>query len=137
MKRKIVFGSFVSFAKYLDEIIKNQARENISDKLKGVMDHLAGKSFADLLEGATATGTIEPDTLRSTCEVIERLLAHKMAPLCEKFTVKRDFGNSKGRNVFCVVRYKTPFLDEIKRMENSIIELFKEKYDLKLQFSPL
>ena len=137
MKRKLVFESFKSFAEYLDKIIKNQARRNVPDKLKDVMDHLAGKSFADLLEGATATGIIEPDTLQSTCDAIGRLLVHETAPLCKKFTVKRDFGNNKGRNIFCVVEYETPFPDEIKRMENSIIRLFENKYDLKLRFGSL
>ena len=129
MKRKRVFGSFRSFSEYL------LIRENIPDKLKNRMDYSVGKSFTDLLVGA-ATGTIAPRTLRSTCDTIERLLVHEMAPICEKCTVKRDFGNRK-RNIFCVTRYETPFPDEIKRTEKSIAELVRKKYNLELRFGSL
>ena len=128
-KEKIVFGSFRLFAEY--SLIK----ENIPKKLKDLTDHSVGKSFTDLLIGA-ATETIEPRTLQSTCNVIERLLVHKMAPMCERCTVKRDFKNKK-RNIFCVTRYRTPFPDEIKRMENSVIEQVEEEYNLKIRFGSL
>ena len=141
MRRKKVFTSFVSFAEHslkreTEDQTKKFVRENVPDKLRNIIDHSVGKSFLELLVGA-AIERIEPTTLQSTCYAIERLLAHEMPPICEgRIVVKRDFGNEK-RNVFCVTKYETPFPDEIKRIENSIVELFEMKYNLKIRFGPL
>ena len=124
------YEDLAAYPCYLSMIeTKNLIERNIPDKVENLKKPIT----------AAATERIETGQLPEICRAIERLLVHEIdghSPVCERCTVKRDFKNIEG-GVFCITKYRTPFPEEIKKIEEYIVDLFSDLYNLKLRFGSL
>ena len=141
MKRRNGFGSPQGGTRLVEKLKDKYKNNYFCYFIEDLIEKNIPNKLEDLKKPITAAATrrIETGQLPEVCHAIERLLVHEIdscSPVCERCTVKRDFEN-KEKSVFCITEYKTPFPEEIKKMEYDIVKLIERKYGLRIRFGPL